>query len=33
MADQRTSGNGAIALWFHIHHLSRAVPECERSPD
>jgi len=29
--NKRTSGNGAITLWFSIHRLSRAVPECERS--
>jgi hypothetical protein len=28
--NHRTSGNGAVALWFHIGRLSRAVPECER---
>jgi hypothetical protein len=28
--NERTSGNGAIALWFDIPHSSRAVPECER---
>jgi hypothetical protein len=29
--NERTSGNGAVALWFHIRCLRRAVPECERS--
>jgi len=28
--NQRTSGNGAIALRFHAQPLYRAVPECER---
>jgi hypothetical protein len=27
---ERTSGNGALALWLHIRRLSRAVPEAER---
>jgi hypothetical protein len=31
-SNERTSGNGAVALWFHIDRLSRAVPECERWP-
>jgi hypothetical protein len=31
-SNERTSGNGAVALWFHIARLSRAVPECERLP-
>ena len=26
-ANKRTSGNGAVALWFSIRRLSRAVPE------
>jgi hypothetical protein len=30
LANQSTSGNGAVALWFSIQCLSRAVPECER---
>jgi hypothetical protein len=30
-ANERTSGNGAAAFWFHIGRVSRAVPECERS--
>jgi hypothetical protein len=25
--NERTSGNGAVALWFHIPHLRCAVPE------
>jgi hypothetical protein len=29
--DERTAGDGAVALWFRIRHLSRAVPESERS--
>lgn len=29
MSNERTSGPGATALWFHAHRLSRAVPECE----
>jgi hypothetical protein len=29
-SNERTSGNGAIALWVHIQRLLRAVPECER---
>jgi hypothetical protein len=29
-ANERTSGNGAVALWFHFPRLSRAVPECGR---
>lgn len=28
--NQRTSGNGAVALWFHTQRLSRAVPEFKR---
>jgi O-acetyl-ADP-ribose deacetylase (regulator of RNase III) len=28
--NERTSGNGAVALSFHVERLSRAVPECER---
>ena len=31
MANERTSGNGEGKLWFHIHRLGRAEPECERS--
>ncbi len=27
--NKRTSGNGAVPLWFHVLRLSRAVPECE----
>ena len=30
-ANKRTSGNAAVALWFHVQRLSRAVPECEHS--
>ncbi len=30
--NERTSGNGAVALWFHVQRPSRAVPECERWP-
>ncbi len=30
--NQRTSGNGAVALWCYVQLISRAVPECERSP-
>jgi len=29
-ANERTSGNGAVALRSHVERLSRAVPECER---
>ena len=29
--NQRTSGNGAVALWFHARRLGRAVPERDRS--
>jgi hypothetical protein len=29
-ANERTSGNGAVALWFHAARLGRAVPECGR---
>jgi hypothetical protein len=29
-ANERTSGNGPIALWLHIQRLRGAVPECER---
>ena len=29
-ANKRTSGNGAVTLWFYVQRLSRAVPECER---
>jgi hypothetical protein len=32
-ANERTSGNGAVALRFLIQRLSRAVPECERSAE
>jgi hypothetical protein len=28
--NERTSGNGAVALWFHVQRLRRPVPECER---
>ena len=28
--NEGTSGNRAVALSFHILHLGRAVPECER---
>jgi hypothetical protein len=29
MANERTSGNGAGTLWFHIHrHFMRASPDC-----
>jgi hypothetical protein len=28
--NERASGNGALALWFHVQALGRAVPECER---
>jgi hypothetical protein len=31
MDNKRTSGNGAIALWFHVQRLRLAVPECKRS--
>jgi hypothetical protein len=24
-SNERTSGNGAVALWFHAHRLGRAV--------
>jgi hypothetical protein len=30
MHNECTLGNGAVALWFHIPRLRRAVPECER---
>jgi hypothetical protein len=30
IANERTSGNGAVALWFSIQRLSCAVPECGR---
>lgn len=30
LSNERTSGNAAVALWFHVQRLSRAVPECER---
>jgi hypothetical protein len=30
LANERTSGNGAVALSFDIQRLRRAVPECER---
>lgn len=30
IANERTSGNGQIALWLNIQRLRRAVPECER---
>ncbi len=33
MPNERTSGNGAVALWFHVQRPSRAVPECERSTE
>ncbi len=29
--NERTSGNGAVALWFHAQRLRRAVPECKCS--
>jgi len=29
-ANKRTSGNGAVARWFHIAHFRHAVPERER---
>ena len=29
--NERTSGNGAVALWFRIRHLSRAAAEFIRS--
>jgi len=29
-SNERTSGNGAVALRFYGQHLSRAVSECER---
>jgi hypothetical protein len=28
--NERTSGNGAFALWFHTRYLNRAVPDRER---
>ena len=28
--NERTSGNGAMMLLFHINRPWRAVPECER---
>src|ERR1051325_10965302 len=28
--NQRTSGSGAVALWFHARRLGRAVPEQQR---
>ena len=30
MTNQRTPGNGAVTLRFHVQRLRRAVPECER---
>jgi hypothetical protein len=29
--NERTSGDGAAALWLHIQRLMRVVPECQRS--
>lgn len=29
--NERTLGNGAVALWFRAQRLNRAVPERERS--
>ena len=29
LPNERTSGNGAVAVRFHFRRLSRAVPECE----
>ena len=28
--NKRTSDNGAVAIWFRVGRLRRAVPECER---
>jgi hypothetical protein len=30
LPNECTAGNGAVALWFHNVHISRAVPECKR---
>lgn len=30
LPNERTSGNGAIALLFHVARLARAAPECGR---
>jgi hypothetical protein len=29
-SNKRASGTGAMALWFRVERLGRAVPECER---